>query len=205
VNDYVDAGNANSLNITNAITIEAWIRNSGSNTNIFYVGKVGDATHRAYGLGTVSGKPLMWLSPDGTQTNRWFRTSIINLSTDLINWHHIVGTFSPGSGTHIYIDGILTDGVLTGNEGSSIGTTTSNLTIGSSTGAQYFSGSIDEVGIHNRALSIEEIRASYDAGTYRLYSNFTNLAGGTYSYRAIVQNLAGVVNQTETRTLNMIG
>jgi hypothetical protein len=65
-----------------------------------------------------------------------------------------------------------------------------------------FNGKIDEVRIHNRALSPEEIKASYNnAGIYILYNNFTNLAGGVYNYRAYAQGLEGNVNQTETRTL----
>jgi len=39
-----------------------------------------------------------------------------------------------------------------------------------------FNGKIDEVRIHRRALSPEEIKASYGAEIYRLYRNFTDLA-----------------------------
>ncbi len=78
-----------------------------------------------------------------------------------------------------------------------------NLTIGGSDLSRYFKGSIDEVRIWNRALSPEEIKASYDAGIYRLYSNFTNLANGKYSYRAYAQNSQGNVKQTKKRTLKI--
>jgi len=62
-------------------------------------------------------------------------------------------------------------------------------------------GTIDEVRIYNRSLSAEEINASYNAGLYRLETNYTDLANGTYIYTAYAQDLLGNVNSTETRTL----
>ena len=57
--------------------------------------------------------------------------------------------------------------------------------------------------VFNRALSSDEIEASYDAGIYRLYNNFTNLPEGVYTYRAYAQDLSGNVNQTEMRSLTI--
>jgi len=70
-------------------------------------------------------------------------------------------------------------------------------------GSSTFNGTIDEVQIWNHALSEEEINASYNTGVYRLYHNFTNLTEGTYTYTAYAQDLAGNVNQTETRTITL--
>jgi len=67
-----------------------------------------------------------------------------------------------------------------------------------------FNGRMDDIRIFNRALSPDEIKASYDAGSYRLFNNFTNLPAGVYNYMAYGQDLSGNVNQTETRTLTMI-
>jgi len=69
--------------------------------------------------------------------------------------------------------------------------------------ATSFNGTIDEVKIWNRALTPEEINASYNTGLYRLETNFTDLEGGTYNYTAYVQDLAGNVNQTETRNVTI--
>ena len=79
-----------------------------------------------------------------------------------------------------------------------------SLIIGNDGWGNVFNGKIDEVRIHRRALSPEEIKASYDAGIYRLYRNFTDLAVGSYNYQAYAQNLQGNVNQTEKRTLSRI-
>jgi len=80
---------------------------------------------------------------------------------------------------------------------------TENLKIGGPDLSRYFKGTIDEVRIRNRALSPEEIKASYDAGIYRLYSNFTNLANGVYKYRAYSQNSQGNVKRTGKMTLHV--
>ncbi|UZE93949.1 MAG: right-handed parallel beta-helix repeat-containing protein [Candidatus Pacearchaeota archaeon] len=68
---------------------------------------------------------------------------------------------------------------------------------------RYFSGTIDEVQIYDRALSIKEIRASYNAGSYRLENNFTNLSNGEYKFRAYAIDISGNTNQTEERQVNV--
>jgi len=64
----------------------------------------------------------------------------------------------------------------------------------------YFNGSIDEVRVFARALSADEIRASYNSSEYRLQSNFTGLDYGSYSFRAYTQDSNGV-SSTELRTM----
>lgn len=64
-------------------------------------------------------------------------------------------------------------------------------------------GEIDEVRIYDRALSSEEINASYNSSFYRLYHNFTNVADGSYEYYTYSIDTEGNANQTETRTLTI--
>ena len=66
-----------------------------------------------------------------------------------------------------------------------------------------FNGTIDEVRLWKRALNSDEIKASYNAGLYRLETNITDLEDSTYTYRAHAQDIAGNVNQTETRTITV--
>ncbi|RLG14117.1 MAG: hypothetical protein DRN71_03610, partial [Candidatus Nanohalarchaeota archaeon] len=109
-------------------------------------------------------------------------------------WHHIALSYN-GSRQMLYIDGILRNNKALS---SPINTIQDNLKIGNN-----FNGTIDEVRIWNRALSPEEINASYKAGLYRLYHNFTNLQDGTHEYTAYAQDLAGNLNQTETITITI--
>ncbi|MCK5177075.1 MAG: hypothetical protein KAQ92_05085, partial [Candidatus Aenigmarchaeota archaeon] len=102
----------------------------------------------------------------------------------------------------MYIDGILQ--TATGNQPGEINSS-ADLYIGQQyNDVRRFPGIIDEVRIFNRDLSPEEINASYNAGLHRLYHNFTDLADGTYTYTAYAQDLAGNVNQAETRTVTII-
>ncbi|MCK5474326.1 MAG: hypothetical protein KAI53_02880, partial [Candidatus Aenigmarchaeota archaeon] len=105
----------------------------------------------------------------------------------------------------IYVDGVVSSTIDTDWHHvvitTDIGINVSDLKIGESN--TFFNGTIDEVRIHSRTLSAEEINASYNAGLYRLETNYTNLADGTYTYTAYAQDLAGNVNQTETRTVTI--
>jgi PKD repeat protein len=85
------------------------------------------------------------------------------------------------------------------------GTNSNNLLIGRGHDLTMptFNGTIDEVRLWKRALTTEEIKASYNAGLYRLETNITGLEDGTYAYKAYAQDSAGNVNQTETRIITI--
>jgi len=76
------------------------------------------------------------------------------------NWHHLVVTYDQSS-LKVYIDGNLE---ATPSLPSSNYATSSGLTIGSwSDNNRYFNGSIDEVAVFNKALSLSEVGLIYDA------------------------------------------
>ncbi|MDD5012397.1 MAG: LamG domain-containing protein [Candidatus Nanoarchaeia archaeon] len=115
------------------------------------------------------------------------------------NWHHVVAGYN--GTTFIYLDGVFKQaGVITGE----INTGSGNMQIGKNfiNGAE-FNGSIDEVMIFSRALTSEEISATYNAGVYNLYRNFTDLINGNYTYRAWAIDASGNINKTEPRTVNV--
>ncbi|RKY62889.1 MAG: hypothetical protein DRQ02_13315, partial [Candidatus Latescibacterota bacterium] len=60
----------------------------------------------------------------------------------------------------------------------SVAKTTEPFTIG-----ELIPGKIDEVKLWNRALSEQEINASYNAGLYRLERNFTDLSVANLFFR----------------------
>ena len=74
-------------------------------------------------------------------------------------WHYVVGV-RDGSNLHMYVDGVLEN---TGSISDSDYSNNSPITIGAyNSGDYYFSGSIDDVRIYNRALSEGEVKALYD-------------------------------------------
>jgi len=157
-NDYVDCGNDASLNITDAITIEAWVKPNEKVAWMDIVDKAG--SYRGYRLYICSSDKL---SPDSIFSVR----AIFGDGTDWLlinkqyiiypnNWYHIVTTYNNGS-AKLYVNGAE---VASGSGGAMVNATVP-LTIG---GTSYLDGLIDEVRIYNRALSAEEVRYHYNHG-----------------------------------------
>ena len=152
--DYVDCGAGTSLDITDAITIEAWVKWGGS-TGTFQsiVGK-----ENAYTLYSNNNNKLdLWLYQGG-----WTKvTSTTTLTTN--TWQHVTATYNGSSSGEIYLNGTsIKQSDVSGNIGISV----YSLSIGDKSSVGFsFKGSIDEVRIYNRALSAEEIRQRY------VYSN----------------------------------
>lgn len=129
-------------------------------------------------------------------------------NTRSLDWIHFVVTYN-GSGTNssikIYKNTIQVDdsdtaaGDFTVFNDSllpiEIGTQNSREIVTS------FNGTIDEVMIFNRVLSSDEILSLYNSSHYE--HNFTDLVGGSYTFSAYSQDLAGQVNQTEERSVTV--
>src|SRR5660398_17815 len=191
-------------------TMEAWIKpaNLTPSTNSYVMGgssSNGDDINVTYALfvkNTVC-PTLSWgtVIGNGTSSQLVCSGQLYNSSNFSIGvWKHLAITYN-GSNVSFYADGVLinvTAQILnaSGNvQPYSIGR------LGAYPGA-YFNGTIDEVRIHNRALSAEEINASYNATINQLHNNFTGLGYGNYNYTAYAQNETGNISQA-TRTLTL--
>lgn len=188
--DYVDAGNGASLNVTNAVTLEAWIyKKSSNNTDETIAGK-------GWELSYNSGYRLLYNSSLDKLTFFFWNDTATVYSTspkaniELNRWYHIVETFD-GSTIKHYINGTLF-------YARNVGTTTivnsaSTFRIGQSSNGQYpFNGSIDEVRVYNQALSAEEISRQYT------HSKYVSPAS-TWSVPVIEEQYAlGVLSQNPT-------
>lgn len=158
-NDYVDCGNSASTQITQSITMEAWVKSESLNTQSIIKKN-----------GTGSGYELS-LSRDvagGLPQNFFFRlnaatTYRINSTT----YYPIDGTWSHVAATYdyltkemkLYVNGIQEGGTLTGP--ASIVSNSNNLVIGTDAitpRSKYFDGSIDEVRIWNVVRTEAQIR-----------------------------------------------
>jgi len=155
VDDYVDAGNGASLNITDAITISAWVKwlspaikeiitkmdsaNVNANAYEFYQGNNG-VVFRIWKDGVVS--------------------SLSSATTITTNtWAQIVVTWD-GTTKKIFINGVQDPN--TQAVSAPIDSTTGKVVIGAYATAVYpFNGFIDEVRIYNRALSAAEIMSIF--------------------------------------------
>ena len=166
--DYVDCGNNASLQITGALTLEAWIYLTAGQTWDGIISKsywdqvAGGYTNTSYTFKFHDNTETFefWITSDGTEAARKITYSVTPLSTG--QWYHIAAVYSPSTYCRIYINGLI-DGEETSSIPASIYNSTRPVCIGcdqDSDPASYafFTGKIDEVRIWNVARTDEQIR-----------------------------------------------
>jgi hypothetical protein len=165
VDDFVNATDADSLDITDEITIDAWINTTAIDTYYTIVAK-GNATDDTdtinYGLQIIDTGILRFFVFDGT--NYDWGDSTDTISTDKLT--HVAVTFNATSDSvEFYIDGIsagsdsISQDMMPNDEALDIGRH-NHKTLGDS---QYFPGIIDELEIFDRVLHASEIQAIANA------------------------------------------
>ncbi|MHC4571049.1 MAG: LamG-like jellyroll fold domain-containing protein, partial [Planctomycetota bacterium] len=160
--DYVSIPDDDSLDITNNLTISAWVKRTGAGSSNEIILSKYDGGQYSYRLFFRNTNVVRWwLSQNGTAGNRAFVDSTVTISDT--NWHSIAATFKNGT-LQIYIDGVDSTGSTDGSI-SSIKATDQPLFIGQENSGGYFGGSIDDVRIYNRVLSEDEIEALANGGT----------------------------------------
>lgn len=174
--DYVDCGNDESLNITDAITIEAWVKfgyldYTGGTGKLLTIAKKGHpdsiAPHTGWWFSyenrnnmnafnyTCFGNSNGGYAGGG---NNFFGASY-NYTFTTDKFYHIAFTIGESEG-RLYIDGVQ-HGPTKSFSNLVLSNTTHLLYI--SNDSNLFQGLIDDVRIYNRALSAEEIQATYNA------------------------------------------
>lgn len=171
---YVNDTTNSPLDITQAITLSAWIYST--DTQSAYnkvVAKLKDAYY-PYQLdfdGENDDKIYFILS-DGSAKYAIKSDEDIPQNT----WTHIVGTYD-GSIMKLYINGKIQSETLTAN--FNIYTNNNPLYIGGRSDTQWFKGLIDEVKIYNYALSEDEIKAEYNRGAAMILGSLSDTSGLT--------------------------
>jgi hypothetical protein len=147
----VDINDANSLDLTTGMTLEAWVYPttlSGWRTVILKEAS-GGLAYALYAYDNAP-RPAAYINTGGSDLSA-AGTSGISLNT----WTHLAATYD-GSTLRLFVNGTQT-GSRTAS--GSIRVSTNYLRIGGNTlWGEYFSGLIDEVRIYNRALSQAEIQ-----------------------------------------------
>jgi len=150
---YAQVANSASLNITGAITVEAWVKFDSVGTYQTIVAREG------YGAGTGGGYAL--------QINNVGKLRFIiyqNSSSyvDVVGqtviptgeWHHVAGVYDGTATRSVFVDGVEDGGATSTTGPTPPGSGTAGLTIGrrSSGNSNYFGGKIDEVRVSDSAL-----------------------------------------------------
>jgi len=188
VDDYVEVLDSTSLDITDEITIETWIKPKEYTYIEWVVSK-----YKAYHLG---------LDSDSRINHVRFELQISELSriytssdgtVNLNEWNHIAVTAN-STNLFFYIDGVQDEVIIGVNV---YGVSDYKLWIGSDEFAEtFFEGIIDEVAIYNRALTSDEIQQHY-------YNGAHTRALGEFSLTAyyVVYNSEVMGTQTFTKTI----
>jgi hypothetical protein len=160
INDYIFVNGSDSLNLTEQITISAWINsNSDSAQGIVWKETIGSPNYSMTTGGAANGAANFTVSLDGVT---W--TGIHSQTYPLNEWHLLTSTYD-GTKMSIFVDGQLS------NSRSASGIIQSDINVPLGIGVwlrgedweplYYFSGLIDDVRIYNRALSECEIKSLY--------------------------------------------
>jgi hypothetical protein len=159
VDDYVNAGNNASLQISTDITVVVWVKFPTVSAVGIAVGKYGNSGESGWILLHTSAGNFKLDGRDGSGN---YRSSGPSQEIDDNQWHHVVGQ-RKGSIWKIFVDGAQANSNNVGTSGS-IAAALDNVYIGRYSLPGYiFNGLIDEVRIYNRALSDSEIKALYEA------------------------------------------
>jgi hypothetical protein len=157
--DYVEVANSSSLQMTDAVTIAAWVKSdrwdSGSYVNV--IARKGEGNPNNYQLAVADGVVAFYL--DDSDASGIRGNTPLNTGT----WYHLAGTWD-GSTVQIYVNGVLDNDPPDPRTGT-IGTDSRALYIGGRSGTDLFDGLIDDLRIYNRNLCVDEIMELYSAGS----------------------------------------
>ena len=157
------------IDITQQITIAAWIRpNSLNNAQILSKGEPD-----GYELSTIVGGKIEFRFNRESNGSTYRLRSVTNYPTDGSTWMHVAVTFN-GTTATIYINGIA-DNSANYNP-VLINSNTADLNIGSrKNGSNKWIGDLDEVMLYDRALAAEEITSLSSSGVNaRLVGNLND-------------------------------
>ena len=190
INDYVLAANSASLNITQEITVAAWIKPDTRTDSYYHV--IACKGSYTYFLSTLNGTIRLLIGK--SDRSGWNTITVGQTILDSSKWYHVVGTYKNGIGK-IYINGVL-DGTTTGSD-ENIGSYVSSLSIGSASSYEskfFFNGVIDELRIYNQALGGREIEKMFIAVVGGWHFNETD---GLYAADFSGNENVGILNNME--------
>ncbi|MBN1359244.1 MAG: LamG domain-containing protein [Sedimentisphaerales bacterium] len=146
---YVDCGNGESLDITEAITLSAWVNTADANNGEHnpFVTK-GD---QAYAIKHNLNDQIETFIYDGG----WHTATYAIDPSFNGGWHHVASTYD-GLNLRLYVDGVLR---ATTEYTGSIASATYNVNLGrnAQNTDRFYEGLIDEVRIYDGALSAAEV------------------------------------------------
>jgi hypothetical protein len=146
-----------SVDITSAITLEAWVYWDGVSDKGIIGRWESTGNKRSYLLYNTSTKFRFYISSDGTASESQQNNSVVSTG-----WNHIVGVYD-GTKIYTYLNGAV-DGSQ--NYSSDIYASDVDVEIGryDQNSAFAYTNQIAQPRIYNRALTASEIQQNYNSG-----------------------------------------
>ena len=147
----VTVADATSLDLTNGMTLSAWVRPTtlGSWRQVLLKERPGGLTYGLYATGKANNRPNATLTIGNVDRE-------VNASAALpaATWTHLAATYD-GSVARLFVNGTQ---VATRTQAGTLVTSTGALRIGGNTiWGEWFAGTIDDVRVYDRALTVAEI------------------------------------------------
>lgn len=182
VDDYINAGNSTSIQLTSQGTLSAWVKFTNTALYPVILGNANFATDRngylLYANWQKTGDFYLQLN----DASGWIYIKTDNGGYNDNKWHHVVGTFD-GRYMNIYVDGERAANPVAQTRNAVSGL--HNLTVGKDPAnpATYWNGFIDEVKIYNFALNVDEVKSLYNQSKSAVIGQATtaNSSGTTVS------------------------
>ncbi|WP_428938320.1 FG-GAP-like repeat-containing protein [Fontivita pretiosa] len=155
VNDWVTIADSSSLDLTTAMTLQAWVlpTSSTGKQDVIIKEGVGTEMYNLYAR-SDNGGPEANVHVNGA--NRMAEGAALPLNT----WSHLAATYD-GATLRLFVNGALSASLAVAG---TITTSDGALRIGgNSLWGEFFAGRIDDVRIYNRALSVSEIQADMNS------------------------------------------
>jgi len=147
-----------------SFTVQAWVQTTAACTgNQVFVGKfrAADTSHGDFwlGCGNDNNQAVFSLRTSGS-SSQVHGTTALNDG----QWHHIAGIYdAAGDTTQVYVDGVLQGSLPTTHTGTFGNDEPFTIAHYGSAG-YYFGGGLDEVAVHDLALSADQVQQHYSSG-----------------------------------------
>jgi hypothetical protein len=144
-----------SLDVTAAVSVEAWVYWDGTSTDDGILGKWGDAS---------SDRCYMLYVSTSTEVRIFINSESVLYNSMTTGWHHIVGTYDKAE-LKLFINGVR-ESISTSFTGD-IQTSDKPIEIGQyryGLGTRKHTNQIAQPRIYNRALTAEEVQRNYNSG-----------------------------------------
>lgn len=157
--DSISAGTDTAFQLTDAITVEAWVKNNSfrSDEHNAVAGKASAWTTNGYGISIYGTTPRFYAGVDQAVSSTTLNTG---------QWYHLVGTYDKSLASNnikFYVNGVQT-GAITQTAGI-LFPGSYNFNIGQVYASHYpLNGNIDEVKVYNYARTQKQIISDMNAG-----------------------------------------